>query len=59
MPGTDTPCPDPGGFSTAEVATGRYQEEPGIYEEKYIIDQEAYDEQVIDYYYCSCGEKKR
>lgn len=29
-----------------------------IYEENYIVDKEAWDEQVIDYYSCSCGQTK-
>lgn len=30
-----------------------------VYETVTVVDKEAYDEQVIDYYKCSCGEIKR
>lgn len=29
-----------------------------IYEDKWIVDKAAWDEQVVDYYQCNCGSKK-
>lgn len=57
---TSSGCPRGCGAGShgESVFTGKNQILIPIYTEKYIIDQVAYDEKIIDHYECSCGAKK-
>lgn len=44
---------------TVKVQTGtEVVHHEAVYKDKYVVDKPAWDEQVVDYYKCSCGETK-
>jgi hypothetical protein len=44
-------------YSVEKVKTGTKHHD-AVTETVYVVDQAAYDEQVIDHYECSCGATK-
>ncbi len=48
-----------GSYHSEQRPTGNIIHHEAVTEQKWIVDSPAYEEQVIDHYYCSCGETKK
>ena len=48
-----------GGYYSEPRPTGNVIHHEAVTEERWIVDSPAYEEQVIDHYYCTCGETKK